>query len=190
MIHNPDWRTRLTRPNELVSLVTSRPLVTFHTMWEETTDPEWMVYLAEAGGATCRQFATTVCEIARLFLPMIQDRGPHITLETAEAYLRGECTKEQVERTFPTSPTTLVMSDDFLDAISGRTTADSVVYFAVNVSKWALTTTSFANENSSILVSFAIEAGVDRLTLCKTFRLHLPFERPKRMTVWQRLCLD
>ena len=176
---NPDWRSKIqyldTLLGTLVEWAASRPEADFMTLWDETIDPEWLPYLAQAGGATKQEMALAACAVARLCLHLIPEgeERPRIAIETAEAWTRGEATAEQVGKAITAAYAAAA------DAAYAAADADAdAAAHAVS---------------SSSSVAYAIQAGIESQLICATIRKHLVFERPPRpkgLTIWQRLAKE
>jgi len=183
LIHvNPDWRKVLTFPGELGKWAASRPEASFYDLWNEIIDPEWLVYLAQSGGATKKQIVLAACAVARLCLHLIpegEDR-PRIAIETTEAWAKGAIT-EQVQEAATAA------YNAYASAYNGGAAAYAVysAYYAVY---------SAANTATpAYAAAHTLQAGIESQLVCATLRKHLPFERPprpKRLTVWQRLAKE
>ena len=152
------WRNRLVYPTELMEWAASRPEATFYDLWDETIDPEWLFYLAEAWGATRQQLVFAACGVARLCLPMNET---YVSLETAEAWCRGEATEYQVRK----CPT---------DAF----------YYAVNSIN-----TSYYSASTIYTLRAGIKSPLICATIRKHLPFERP-PRPKGLTIWQRLAKE
>ena len=181
MIHvNPDWRKILTDNKDLVKWAASRPETDFMTLWDETIDPVWLPHLAKAGGATHKQVVFALCAVVRLCLHLVPEgeNRPRITIETTEAWCKGEATEEQVKETAGYNPNSRASRAAYYAAHSAIYASNSAVY-ASNASAYNAT-------------ACALLAGFESQLMCSTYRKHLVFERPpspKRLTVWQRLAM-
>ena len=167
---NPNWR-RLPRglPQALSQWVDSRPEATFYDLWDETINPTWLPYLADAGGATKKQLVFAGCAVARLCLHLLPDciLQARNALETAEAWCKGEATEEQVK--------------EAKNAAYSRPYCTMSAHYALNGG------TIYA------ATYWAVEAGIESQLVCSTVRKHLVFERPprpKKLTIWQRLVIE
>jgi len=199
MIPNSDWRVALTDnylPHRidqwLVQWVNSRPEANFITLWDETIDPTWLPYFAEAGGATPQQIILAACGVARLCLPLIpagEDR-PRIAIETAEAWCRGEAIQEEQLSKVKTD-TPLAASLYYSHTASLRSS-----YYAAYTAHYVVCAVCTPSQCCTYIycaISDALRAGIESQMICATFRKYLPFERtpkPKGLTLWQRLAVE
>ena len=59
---------------DVLEALSFNPDRSFYDFWEEWEDPEWLIYLARAGGATREQIVMSMCAVVRLCLPEGHDR--------------------------------------------------------------------------------------------------------------------
>ena len=193
---NPDWRSKIqyldTLLGTLVEWAASRPEADFMTLWDETIDPEWLPYLAQAGGATKQEMALAACAVARLCLHLIPEgeNRPRIAIETAEAWAKGYASEQIHEVTLAAYA---AGRNTFTVASASAFAATAyAVYAATNAAAAANTVNHFVNSAAFAAnsVAYALQAGIGSQIICATLRKHLPFERPPRpkgLTIWQRL---
>ena len=83
-----DWRKTISCPPDLHKWMASRPDASFFELWEDTTEPIWLPYLAQVVKPTKKQFVLAACGVARLALPFITDRRRRArrALENTEAW--------------------------------------------------------------------------------------------------------
>jgi len=180
---NPNWRSKIQYLDTLVEWAASRPEASFHDLWEEAIDPEWLPYLAYAGGATREQMVSAACAVARLCLHLIPEgeERPRIAIETAEAWAKGEATTGQVK--YATAA---------YAAASAVHSVAYAVYSAVHSVAYAVYSATYAVD-SAANAAYTLQAGIESQLVCATIRKHLVFERPPRpkgLTIWQRLAKE
>ena len=143
----------------------------FYTCWDSCDDPEGLLYLAKAGGATHKQVVFALCAVVRLCLPRLESTSASKaieTIETTEAWCRGGATKKQV------TAAKRALQDDWEYYESTYTAVIEVC----EVHK-----TNYYYYQIYHTLQADIEVGI----VCSTIRKHLVFERPKMLTFWQRL---
>jgi len=193
MIPSPEWRELITYPPELVNWVNYRPDATFYDLLEEAIDPEWLFFLAEAGGSTRREVALAMCGVARLCLPFALkgEEQPRITIEIAEARVHKKATKKKLQKAI---------------ALNSHPAWDGAIDFDTYCAhRFAIEATNAAARYTLNLrypikctivplpTDYVLNAGIGSREICETMRKLLPFNRPpkpKGLTVWQRLATE
>ena len=187
MTPDPDWFYHLPKVGIKEELTCSTRLFgseeDFYSLWNDIINPHWLQNLAVAGGVSNRQFSLTTCAIARLCLPLIPENEvrPRIAVETAEAWARGEATKEQVVRAEEAA---------FSSYVHTHNTQLIIQYATLTAYNAAYYTHTNLRLHGAYSAYHALLAGIGSQDICATLRKHLPFERPPRpkgLTVWQRL---
>ena len=107
-----------------------------------------------------------------------------MAIETAEAWVRGKATAEQVSRAVDAAYAARAVNS------AANSAANSAIRTITDVHVDTYTTNTYASAYTSNVVYHTLRAGIDSRIVCATIRKHLPFERPpklKRLTIWQRL---
>lgn len=76
---------------------------TLYDAWRKCPRGDWLLWFAARVGVDRKALVMAACGCARLALPFweahdAEDRRPHVALETAEAWCRGEATIEEVQK--------------------------------------------------------------------------------------------
>jgi len=168
MTPDPNWRSNLTDPNrrsntydDLVRYV--RPKDTFNDLWESIKFPEWLIYLAEAGGASKANLVMLGCDVARLCIPLIPegiDRNlARKVIETSELWCAGEATVSQVSKT-----------QREINSIASVAQTNAVAYFAIYYVPTAIISSFSYTGYIAGEFSHAKRAGIDASVLCAVVR--------------------
>ena len=174
LIPDPDWRSNLTLfPKELALWAASRPEASFNDLWDKVIDPTWLPHLAIAGGATWQQLNIAVCHVVRLCLHMVPELKdlPRSSIETFEMWCSGASVDQE-------------------NKAMGSSAAAYYVYYDPTHPTRPYTTTSLsylAPISDVYYTYYTIQSGIGSQLVCSTMRECLPFERPKGLTIWQRL---
>jgi len=118
-----------------------------------------------------------------------------VAIETAEAWVRGKATAEQVSRAVDAAYAARAVNSAANAAYAAYNAANAAFDAAAHSSFAAATAASaiYTYNAATSAVYYTLRAGIENSAVLSTIRKHLVFERPpkpKGLTVWQRLAME